>query len=282
MGKNILAPYWRLMRFDKPIGTFLLLWPTLIALWIASHGQPSLKNIIIFVLGVALTRAAGCVINDIADRKFDGLVARTKLRPLAQSELSVQSAIILFLGLMLLAFCLVLQTNALTISLSMIALVLASIYPFMKRITYWPQAVLGLAFSWAIPMVFAAEQNEVPSVAWLLFGATVCLTIAYDTLYAFVDKSDDLKIGIKSTAILFGRSHQRWVAAFQSIALVLYGMAGYGSHLDSPFYIGLLMAILLLIRQHQTLKTEQSYFEAFLNHQWVGFVIFIGTVISLL
>lgn len=282
MRKSILNAYWRLMRFDKPIGTFLLLWPTLIALWIAGNGRPSLKNSFIFVLGVVLTRAAGCIINDIADRNFDGLVARTKARPLAQGEVSVQSAIIFFFGLILLAFCLVLQTNLLTVSLSFVALALASIYPFMKRVTHWPQLVLGFAFSWGIPMVFAAEQNAVPLEAWILFGATVCLTIAYDTLYAVVDKPDDMKIGIKSTAILFGSNHQRWVGGFQSMALVLFGLSGYWTHLTWPFYIGLLLAGILLMRQHQTLDSNQSYFDAFLNHQWVGFVIFLGTVISLL
>lgn len=266
------------MRFHKPIGTFLLLWPTLIALWIAGNGHPSSKNIIIFVLGVVLTRAAGCVINDIADRKFDGLVARTQARPLVQGEVSVRPAIVLFLGLMLVAFCLVLQTNLLTIMLSPIALALAAIYPFMKRITYWPQLVLGFAFSWAIPMVFAAEQNQVPLVAWILFGATVCLTIAYDTFYALVDQPDDLKVGIKSTAILFGLHHQRWIVIFQAVTLLLFGLAGYLVHLNWPFYVGLLLAGRLFLHQHQTLARKESYFEAFLNHQWVGFVIFLGTM----
>lgn len=278
MRANIIDPYWRLMRCHRPIGTLLLLWPTLIALWIAGLGRPSLKNSIIFILGVVITRAAGCVINDIADRKWDGLVARTQDRPLATGEISVKAALILFVSLMLIAFVLVLQTNLLTISMSFVAVILATTYPFMKRYTHLPQVVLGLAFAWAVPMAFTAEVNQVPMVAWVLFFATVCLTVAYDTLYAKVDKVDDLKVGIKSTAILFGQYDKIWIALFQGFALTGFAIGGYLANLAWPYYVAIGGALILLVHQYFITRDDQSFFAAFLNHQWVGLMIFVGTV----
>ena len=199
-----IRDFVQLTRLDRPIGIYLLLWPTLWALWIAAEGVPSLKNLLIFVLGVVLMRSAGCVINDFADRNFDGHVARTKNRPLATGRISPKEALLFFAVLVLLSFGLVLCTNATTVWLSFGALGVAALYPFMKRYTYYPQAVLGAAFSWGMPMAFTAETGELPAAAWLLFVANVIWTVGYDTYYAMADREDDLKIGVKSTAILFG------------------------------------------------------------------------------
>src|SRR5210317_902813 len=196
---------WRLMRFDRPIGILLLLWPTLWALWIAGEGSPTAKNILIFCTGVVLMRAAGCIMNDVADRDFDPHVERTRSRPLASGELSVREALLAFFTLMLLAFGLVLMTNLLTIKLAFAGAVLASTYPFFKRWTHFPQVVLGVAFGWGIPMAFAAETGQVASAAWWILLINVIWSVIYDTLYAMVDRDDDISIGLKSTAILFGR-----------------------------------------------------------------------------
>ena len=193
------------MRFDKPIGILLLLWPTLLALWIAGDGQPALKNIIIFCAGVVLMRAAGCIMNDVADRDLDPHVLRTRLRPLAAGELTVREALAMFLVLMILAFGLVLLTNTLTIKLAFVGAALASSYPIFKRVTHFPQVVLGVAFGWGIPMAFAAETYHVPMVAWWLLATNIVWSVIYDTLYAMVDRDDDIRVGIKSTAILFGQ-----------------------------------------------------------------------------
>ena len=234
--------FLQLMRMDKPIGIYLLLWPTLWALWIAAEGVPSIKNLVIFVIGVVLMRAAGCVINDYADRNFDGHVSRTQLRPLASGKVSAREALILFAVLVALSFALVLLTNAITVWLSFGALGVAALYPFMKRYTYYPQVVLGTAFSWGMPMAFTAETGELPAAAWLLLLANVIWTVAYDTYYAMADREDDLKIGVKSTAILFGDADRVIIFGLQGLALLCLLLAGGRFELGLYFYLGLLVA----------------------------------------
>jgi len=214
--------YIRLARLDKPIGIYLVLWPTLWALWLAAQGLPSLDVLAIFIVGGVLMRSAGCVINDFADRKIDGEVERTTHRPLATGELSVKNALVFFCILCSLSFILVLQTNELTIYLSFGALALASIYPFMKRYTYLPQVVLGAAFACSVPMAYAAQTNELPKIVWLIYTATVIWTVAYDTMYAMVDREDDIKIGMKSTAILFGKADRAIIAFLQLLVSSLF------------------------------------------------------------
>jgi 4-hydroxybenzoate polyprenyltransferase len=270
--------YWRLMRFDKPIGILLLMWPTWWALMLAGEGRPSLRNALIFTCGVVLMRAAGCVMNDIADRDFDPHVERTQMRPLASGELKLKQALGLFAGLMSLAFLLVLLTNLLTIKLALIGAVLASTYPFFKRFTHLPQVVLGIAFGWGIPMVFAAETNSVPPVAWWLLLINTVWSVAYDTLYAMVDREDDLAVGIKSTAILFGRFDILITGIL--MALIIAMLAGLGNSLDLswPWFAGLLVSTgffgwqLFLIRGRE----RDACFRAFLNNNWVGLAIFVG------
>src|SRR5471032_1126696 len=228
--------YCRLMRIDKPIGSLLLLWPTLWALWLAGGGMPSLKVLIVFVLGVFFMRAAGCVVNDYADRKFDGHVKRTANRPLPSGAITGKQAKILFVGLVLASFLLVLTLNRMTILLSLAGLALAWVYPFVKRVSNLPQVVLGAAFGWSIPMAYAAVSETVPLSCWLLFAANICWTVAYDTQYAMVDRDDDLKIGIKSTAILFGRFDNLINGILQLIMLMLMAIVGHLSQLGAPFY----------------------------------------------
>ena len=231
MNKDVLIEragvYARLMRIDRPIGALLLLWPTMWALWIASEGHPDGLIVTVFLLGVFLMRAAGCVINDYADRRIDRHVSRTAARPLATGEASPREALTLFATLAVLAFGLVLLMNPLTISLSVIAVVLAASYPFMKRYTYLPQVHLGLAFGWAVPMSFAAQTAGVPVVAWLLLLAVVLWAVVYDTMYAMVDRDDDIKIGVKSTAILFGESDRFWIGLFQILLVSVLLIIGY-------------------------------------------------------
>jgi len=277
-----LKLYFQLMRLHKPIGILLLLWPTLWALWIAAHGFPSLKNLIIFVLGVILMRSAGCVINDFADRTVDLHVARTKLRPLTSGKISAHEAIILFVILCAIAFALVLLTNVLTILLSVFAVITAFIYPFMKRYTHWPQLILGIAFSFSIPMAFAAETNHVPLIAWILMCANILWTIAYDTQYAMVDREDDLKIGVKSTAILFGR-YDRWmIGLFQGAFILLMCVIGFLENFSVVYFAGVFFAVLLFIYQHILIakRVPEKCFHAFLNNQWGGMVIFIGVLLN--
>lgn len=274
--------YWRLMRFDRPIGALLLLWPTLWGLWIAVRGLPNLFILLIFILGVILMRAAGCVINDFADRNFDRHVERTKKRPLTTGRVSVKEAIILFIVLCLLAFALVLFLNVLTIALAMIGVVLATFYPFMKRYTHLPQVVLGIAFSWGVPMAFAAQVDTVPVIAWILFSAVICWTVAYDTEYAMSDRSDDIKIGIKSTAILLGR-FDRWVIGLlQILMLCILATVGMVLQLTIWFYFSLLIAAGLMAYQQVLIRARDPTlcFRAFLNNNWVGFVIFVGIVLG--
>ncbi|UJF19288.1 4-hydroxybenzoate octaprenyltransferase [Vibrio sp. SS-MA-C1-2] len=270
--------YLQLTRMDRPIGSLLLLWPTLWALFLAAGEHPDWKNVIIFTLGVIVMRSAGCVINDYADRNFDGHVKRTAQRPIPSGLVSPKEALLLFFALVVLAFVLVLQLNTLTIYLSVIALGLAFCYPFMKRITHMPQLVLGLAFGWSIPMAFAAEANSLPPVAWLLLLANVLWTIAYDTLYAMVDRDDDLKIGIKSTAILFGRRDKMVVGILQFLTLIILVLIGYMMALGTFYYWTLLIAAGLFVYQQMLIQRRErnACFRAFLNNNYVGMVIFIG------
>ena len=232
----------QLTRMDKPIGIYLLLWPTLWALWIAAKGVPSLSNLLIFVFGVILTRAGGCVINDFADRKVDGHVKRTEQRPMASGKISSKEALVFFALLMGVSFLLVLCTNAPTIWLSFGGLALAATYPFMKRYTYYPQVVLGAAFSWGIPMAFTAETGSLPAAAWLLYIGNLLWTVGYDTYYAMTDREDDLKIGVKSTAILFGDADRLIILSLQGLALGCLLLAGSHFELGGWFHLGLLAA----------------------------------------
>ncbi len=270
------------MRFDKPIGILLLLWPTLWALWIAGKGFPPWPVLLIFVLGVVLMRAAGCVINDFADRHFDAHVERTKNRPLATGEVSAKAALVLFASLMLCAFLLILFLNALTIKLALVGAVLATIYPFSKRFIAMPQFVLGLAFAWGIPMAFAALTGAVPAMAWLLFAIGVLWPLAYDTQYAMVDRNDDVKIGIKSTAILFGRCDRLMIALMQIVIIFLFVVLGLRLDFSIWFYFALSVAVLLMIYQHFLIRHRDrtACFRAFLNNHWVGLIIFCGIFIQ--
>lgn len=276
--KEKLAAYVQLMRIDKPIGTYLVLWPALWALWIAAEGIPDLKLLFIFTLGAFLTRSAGCAINDFADRKVDGHVKRTAQRPIPSGRVTPKEAVMLFSGMMLLAFVLVLFTNWQTVLLSFGAVALTAVYPFMKRYTHLPQVVLGAAFAWAVPMAFSAVTGSVPWYAWLIYTATLLWTVAYDTLYAMVDRDDDLKIGVKSTAILFGNADKLIVAILQMITLAL--LIGLGLHLQLSawFFAGLTGAAALFIRQQYQVRHRERdpCFRAFLNNHYVGLIIFAG------
>jgi len=272
--------YERLMRLDKPIGILLLLWPTLCALWLASAGRPYWLLVCIFVMGTILMRSAGCVMNDVADRKFDGQVERTQQRPLATGEVSVKEALILAAGLSLTAFVLVLSLNTLTIMLSVAALLLAVSYPFTKRFFVMPQAYLGIAFGFGIPMAFAAQTGTVSMVAWLLLLANIFWAIAYDTEYAMVDRDDDLKIGIHSSAIFFGRYDVAAVMACYLAMLLLLGLAGWQLKLAWPYYIGLAAAA-GVAAYHYTLirnRNRAACFNAFLHNNWLGAAIFAGVL----
>ncbi|MEH6395713.1 4-hydroxybenzoate octaprenyltransferase [Pseudoalteromonas sp.] len=277
-------PYYKqLMRTDKPIGTLLLLWPTYWALWLASDGMPNLLHIVIFSLGVFVMRSAGCVINDFADRKIDGAVKRTAQRPLATGLVKSGEALSLFSLLILIAFILVLFLGWHTILLSLGALLLAFSYPFMKRYTQLPQVVLGAAFGWAIPMAFMAVTGSTPLVAWLLFTANIAWTVAYDTMYAMVDRDDDLKIGVKSTAILFGNADRIIIFVLNGIFVGLLALIGYMSQLAIPYWLGLCAASGFLIYQQLLIhnRNTELCFKAFLNNHYVGMVVFIGLAASL-
>lgn len=270
------------MRLDKPIGTYLLLWPTLWALWLAAEGMPRLDLLIIFVAGVYLMRAAGCVINDFADRKVDGHVERTKQRPLATGAMSAKEALVLFFGLVIAAFILVLFTDTYTIKLSFVALLLATAYPFMKRYTHWPQLVLGMAFSWAIPMAFAAQTGSIPLIAWLTFIAAVVMTVAYDTYYAMVDRNDDLRIGVKSTAVLFGMWDRTIIAMLQLATLALMWWVGQLAQLGLFYYAGLTVMAGLFVYQFIITRERDrdACFKAFLNNHWASLALWIGLVLD--
>jgi len=272
----------QLTRMDKPIGIYLLLWPTLWALWIAAKGVPSLSNLLIFVFGVILTRAGGCVINDFADRKVDGHVKRTEQRPLVSGKISSKEALVFFALLMGVSFLLVLCTNATTIWLSFGGLALAASYPFMKRYTYYPQVVLGAAFSWGMPMAFTAETGSLPAAAWLLYIANLLWTVAYDTYYAMTDREDDLKIGVKSTAILFGDADRVINLSLQGLALGCLWLAGTHFELGGWFHLGLLVAAGCFVWEfwYTRDRDPQRCFKAFLHNHWAGLAIFVGIVLN--
>ena len=288
MTTTATRPRWRaymaLARLDKPIGTLLLLWPTLWAIWIAGNGQPSPWLLLVFVVGVFAMRSAGCVINDYADRHIDGHVKRTQGRPLPTGELTERQALGFFALLVVISFLLVLTTNALTITLSVAGLGWAALYPFMKRYTHLPQLFLGIAFSWAIPMAFAAESNSLPVGLWLLFAANLTWTIAYDTMYAMVDRDDDLRIGVKSTAILFGRRDKLIIGLLQLSTLMLLVAAGQAFALGPLFYWGLLGSAGLFVYQQRLIRDRERMpcFSAFLNNNYVGMLVLVGIVLTLL
>jgi len=276
--------YAQLMRLHKPIGIMLLLWPTLWGVWIAAEGKPSLLVLFIFVMGVVLMRSAGCVINDFADREIDKHVKRTQDRPITSGKVSEREALLLFVTLIVLAFFLVLWLNPLTIMLSVGGAFLAASYPFMKRYTHLPQAYLGIAFAWAIPMAFAAQTGELDSRLWLIFAAVIVWAISYDTMYAMVDRDDDLAIGVKSTAILFGEYDRLIIGLFQIAFLALLYFAGQAFSLGLYYLAGLGIAALISI-YHQWLirnRDRTDCFKAFLNNNWVGAAIFAGITLDYL
>jgi len=280
--KDRLRQYYLLTRLDRPIGIYLLLWPMLWALFIASQGKPDGLVLFVFLTGVVLMRSAGCVINDYADRKIDPQIQRTKYRPIASGRVSGKEALWLFVGLCLLAFGLVLLMNWYTIYLSFAAVALAAIYPFMKRYSNLPQIVLGMAFACSVPMAFAAQTGEVPRIAWLIYAVTVIWTVIYDTMYAMADREEDLKIGVKSTAILFGDADRMILFILQIMMFMGLYLIGEKSAMTMPYYISLIIAMgfsgyqQFLIRRREPRKCMQ----AFLNNSWLGAVIFIGVLSS--
>ena len=283
--KNFLSsidPYLKLIRFDRPIGTLLLLWPTLWALWLAADGISPIKYLVIFALGVFLMRSAGCAINDIADRKFDAKVKRTRNRPLAQQQLPVVNALIMFVVLLLCAVLLLTFLNVLAMQIAMVAAFFAITYPFMKRYTYLPQVYLGIAFALSIPMAYAQIQGKIPAEAWLLFIANIFWTTAYDTMYAMVDRECDEKIGVKSTAILFGDLDILITHIIQGFMMLVLLLLGRKLELNMYYYFGLLASVILFVYQNKLLRSRNTdnYFKAFLNNNWVGMIIFIGIAVA--
>ncbi len=276
------AAYWQLIRGDRPVGTLLLLWPTLWALWLAAEGVPPIKLLLIFCAGVWLTRSAGCIINDYADRWLDANVERTKQRPLARGVLSGKEALAAFVLMMLAAFGLVLLTNKLTIQLSVAGALLAATYPYLKRHTYFPQVYLGIAFGWGIPMAFAAVQNKIPQSAWLLFLANLLWTTAYDTWYAMVDREDDLKAGAKSLAIFLGDMDLLGLGVLFAGFLISLALLGRQYHFGLAYNICLAAASVLILWQFKIakLRHKEDCFRAFLSNQWVGMLVFIGFALS--
>jgi 4-hydroxybenzoate polyprenyltransferase len=279
-----LQEYALLMRLDRPIGIFLLLWPTLWALLVAGEGRPDPLVLMVFILGVVLMRSAGCVINDYADREIDGHVQRTRDRPIAAGRISAREAQLLFLGLCLLAFGLVLLLNLLTILMSLVGVLLAATYPFMKRITHLPQVYLGAAFGWSVPMAFAAQTGSVPPIAWLMFTATVLWATAYDTMYAMVDREDDLVLGVKSTAILFGESDRHIIGIIQVMLLVCLLMIGHQAELGLFYFAGVAVASGLALYQQALIRyrEREGCFRAFLNNNWFGAAVFLGLLLDYL
>jgi len=277
-----LYQYALLARLNKPIGIFLLLWPTLWALWIAAEGLPHPGVLSVFVLGVILMRSAGCVINDYADREIDPRVNRTKDRPIASGRVSPDEAMLLFMALCFSAFLLVLTMNTFTILLSLGGVMLAAIYPFMKRYTHMPQIVLGMAFAWAVPMAFAAQTNSVPKIAWLIYVVTVLWAVIYDTMYAMADRMDDLKIGVKSTAILFGDADRVIIGILQAMMLFALYLIGKQAQLGDSYYIAILIAAGLMAYHKYLIRFRQptACISAFLNNNWLGLMVFAGIVIN--
>lgn len=282
MNAQRLKYYAYLMRLHKPVGILLLLWPTLWAVWLAANGEPRPSMVFIFTMGVIIMRSAGCVINDLADRKWDGFVDRTKARPLVTGKISPREAVILFIVLMAAAFVLVLFLNKKTIILAFIGAILAVVYPFLKRFTHLPQMGLGVAFAWSVPMAFAARDVMITSDVWLLFFAAALWPIIYDTMYAMVDREDDIKAGIKSTAILFGKWDNALLGILQAVFLWMLFWVGIVFKLHLPYYLSLAVVALFFIYQQWLIRGhEPEYcFKAFLNNQWVGLVIFIGIWLS--
>ena len=280
-----IGPYWRLVRMDKPVGSLLILWPTLTSLWIAAKGDPSLGLIVIFTLGTLLMRAAGCAINDYADRHLDGAVARTANRPLATGELAPKNALWCFATLCLIAFGLVLLTNTLTIGLSFVGALLAGIYPFLKRITHLPQVWLGLAMNWGIMMAYTAQAGHLTAGIWIFFAATLCWTIAYDTFYAMVDRDEDIQAGIKSIAILFGKHDRLITGVFQFTTLLGLMMTGVFFGLGLPFLLLSIVGSGSLFGYQQFLirhRNPEDCFRAFMNNRWVALLIFAGVALDFL
>jgi len=283
MVKRRLDAYERLMRLDKPIGALLLLWPALWGLWLAAYGIPDYDNLVIFVVGVILMRSFGCIVNDYADRKFDPHVERTRSRPLATGEVSPREALALAVFLLLLAFLLVLQLNELTVMLAFVALPVAVIYPFLKRVFSFPQAWLGIAFGFSIPMAFAAQHGSLMKVAWVLMVANVFWAIAYDTEYAMVDRDDDVKLGLKSSAILLGRYDIAGVMIAHALFLLVMAGVGYERQLGALYFAGLAVAAGLMGYQYRLIRerSREGCFKAFLNNNWVGLAIFAGLAFDL-
>lgn len=274
--------YWLLARFDRPIGILILLWPALWALWVASNGQPDTLVLTVICSGVILMRAAGCVINDYADRDFDPHVERTKQRPIAAGKVTPKEALIFFIVLTLIAFALVLLLNTYTILLSFVGAFLAASYPFMKRYTQLPQAYLGIAFGWAVPMSFSAQMNAIPAVAWVMYLAVILWALVYDTMYAMVDKDDDIKVGVKSTAILFGEYERHIMAILQIVIISLLITVGIMQYIGLAYYSGLLVAAGLSVYQQVLIvnRDKSLCFKAFLNNNWFGLAVFIGLAVD--
>ncbi|MGI9212867.1 MAG: 4-hydroxybenzoate octaprenyltransferase [Methylococcaceae bacterium] len=277
-----LTAYCRLLRLDKPIGIYLLLWPGLWSLWIAGEGRPHADVFLIILLGTVLMRSAGCVINDYADRKIDPHVERTRLRPIAAGLIQPREALYLFALLCVVALILVFQANTLTRLLSIPGAFLAASYPFMKRYTHWPQAYLGLAFGWAVPMAFAAETGSIPLVAWELYLATISWALVYDTQYAMVDREDDLKLGVKSTAILFGSHDRLIIGGLQILTLLILGRVGMDAHLGYPYHVGLIAAGISVTYQQWLIRHRDpiACFQAFQANNDFGLMILVGVVLN--
>lgn len=280
--KERVHQYALLARLHKPIGIFLLLWPTLWALWIAAEGMPRPGVLTVFVLGVILMRSAGCVINDYADREVDPRVSRTKDRPIAAGRVSADEAMLLFMALCFSAFLLVLTMNTFTILLSLGGVLLAGIYPFMKRVTHMPQIVLGMAFGWSVPMAFAAQTNAVPKIAWLIYVVTVLWAVIYDTMYAMADRADDLRIGVKSTAILFGDADRVIIGILQAMMLFALYLVGEQAQLGMEYNIAIGLAVALMVYHQYLIRYRQPALciQAFLSNNWIGAAIFIGIVLN--
>jgi 4-hydroxybenzoate polyprenyltransferase len=279
-----LTLYEKLMRLDKPIGILLLLWPTLWGLWLAAGGLPDMNILVIFLLGTVLMRSAGCVVNDYADRDFDPHVERTKNRPMATGKVRTKEALLLAAGLSLVAFLLILPLNRLTLELSVLGLFLAASYPFTKRFFAMPQAYLGVAFSFGIPMAFAAQTGGVPFIAWVLMAANLFWVIAYDTEYAMVDKVDDLKIGIRTSAITFGNFDVQGVMLCHAGFLGIMAAVGLMQGLGAVYYTGLAIALGLIIYQYRLIhdRDRARCFKAFLHNNWMGAAVFSGIALDYL
>jgi 4-hydroxybenzoate polyprenyltransferase len=281
LGRN-LSRYQRLTRLNRPIGIWLLLWPTLWGLWIAGQGRPSESVLVVFVLGTIVVRSAGCIVNDLVDRKLDAHVWRTADRPLATGEVAPLEAVLLFIGLMLIALGLVATMNPLTIQLAVAGAIVTVIYPFMKRLIAAPQLVLGLAFAWGVPMAFAAEIGAVPRIGWLLYLTSIVWVLIYDTEYAMADREDDLRMGVKSTAILFGEMDRAILGCLQVVLLIGLALLGQSVEMGVWYYGGLAVASLFGMRQQFLIRDRdrERCVDAFLNNAWLGGAVFAGIVLD--